>query len=140
MLQIVFERYYVDLPQLKYYKKNVHNDDDVNVIDKDYLLAKVLGCCTDFVNELTNLQRNREDVGRRLGFDMTVDQTPKYHPEVAGEGVKYSWAEAKLFMRNVLWKTQKSSGKFHTFVRLSTSQIEGVMLKRERIKKFSARA
>jgi hypothetical protein len=33
--------------------------------------------------------------GRTLGAK--VDQTPKCHPEMAGEGIEYSWAAAKGF-------------------------------------------
>jgi len=49
----------------------------------------MLGKCTDFQNELSALQVLGNDLG------VAVDFTPKYHAELAGEGIEYSWGLAK---------------------------------------------
>ena len=46
------------------------------------------------------LQHNTEEIGQQ-SIRVIVDRTPKYHPEVASEGVEYSWALCKLFWRGV---------------------------------------
>ena len=46
----------------------------------------------DFVNEITLLHFHAEQMG------VTLDRTPKCHPELAGEGIEYAWAFAKLFL------------------------------------------
>ena len=45
----------------------------------------------DFLSELTLLKYH----GTKLG--VVIDRTPKCHPEMAGEGIKYAWALVKLF-------------------------------------------
>jgi hypothetical protein len=46
----------------------------------------------DFCQELTLLQHyDVEQMGVR------VDRSPKFHPEIAGEGIEYIWALAKLY-------------------------------------------
>ena len=101
-------------------------------------MSKIIGGCSDFVNEKTTLQKNGEEMGKLLGIDAILDRTPKCHPEIAGEGVEYSWAQSKIYISNVLWKAQKSVMRFHKFVRLATSQSEGAILTREQIRKKSA--
>jgi len=49
----------------------------------------MLGKCTDFQNELSTLQVLGNDLG------VAVDFTPKYHAELVGKGIKYSWGLAK---------------------------------------------
>ena len=57
-------------------------------------LKKLMDGCTDFKNErseLTNLVEMRGHI---------LLMSPKYHPEVAGKGVEYSWGKAKYHFRN----------------------------------------
>ena len=51
--------------------------------------------CADFKQEETALQY----LGSQLG--VTVRLTPKFHAELAGEGVEYSWAHAKAYYRRM---------------------------------------
>jgi hypothetical protein len=48
----------------------------------------------DFISELTLLQHVKAKVGA------LVDMIPKCHPEMAGEGIEYIWALAKLYFQN----------------------------------------
>jgi hypothetical protein len=52
-------------------------------------LKQILANCSNFEEEETMLQL----MGRSRG--VIVDQTPKCHPELAGEGIEYSWGCAK---------------------------------------------
>lgn len=48
---------------------------------EQYSLFKLLSGCEDFVTEKTQLDSMGDDMG------ITVISTPKYHSELAGEGV-----------------------------------------------------
>ena len=58
-------------------------------VDLLFSLCHLLAECTDFKHEETALQY----LGTQLG--VTVQLTPKFHAELAGEGIEYSWAYAK---------------------------------------------
>lgn len=53
----------------------------------------ILGGCTDFKNEKHELQHLVETRGHVLLI------SPKYHPEMAGLGIDYSWGKSKLEFR-----------------------------------------
>ena len=68
----------------------------------------------DFMNKVTLLQF----YGNKLGI--IVDRTPKCHPEIAGEGIEYGWAIAKIFYRKSDISKKRSKDKFRNLVRKST--------------------
>jgi hypothetical protein len=55
-----------------------------------------MSTCTDFEEEETILQT----MGCQT--EIEVDCTPKCHPELAGEGIGYTWACYKNNIRNIL--------------------------------------
>ena len=67
--------------------------------------------CLDFEEEETLLQ----SMGREMG--VLVDRTAKCHCEIAGEGIKYSWACAKNCYRRVFLKRKKGKENFRSVVR-----------------------
>ena len=83
--QVLWERGLLD-PQVTYVSKI--KKDDPNYEEKvEY--STVLADCADFLNEKTSLMY----LGERLGVE--VDRSTKSHPELAGEGIEYSWGRAK---------------------------------------------
>eukprot|EP00957_Ditylum_brightwellii_P044730 3391929-Ditylum_brightwellii.AAC.1 len=94
----------------------------------------------DFVEEKTLLQHMGEAAGRNLGISVTIDRSPKGHPEVAGEGIKYTWVCAKFYMRTVPVGKRKTAVQFWREVRLSLSTTECAILNCNKIRKFAARA
>ena len=58
------------------------------VID-EFSLSKLISKQYDFANEDSMLQY----YGKQLG--LIIDQTPKCHPEMVGEGIEYSWGCGK---------------------------------------------
>ena len=58
-------------------------------------LKEMMNSLVDCAEEETLLQYH----GRLLG--VTVDRTPKYHPEIAGEGIEYDLAASKLCYRRL---------------------------------------
>ncbi|CAM9747901.1 unnamed protein product [Chrysoparadoxa australica] len=57
-------------------------------------MKKLLGRCPDFANEKCKLQNLLEESGHVLLM------SPKYHPELAGVGIEYSWGQGKQYFRN----------------------------------------
>ena len=74
--------------------------------------------------------------GRLLG--VTVDRTPKCHPEIAGEGIKYCWAAAKMCYRQLRIREKRIKAKFLNSVKISTDRNKVLTLAMQR--KFSRRA
>ena len=68
-----------------------------------FSLMYLMQSCMDFANEITQLQA----IG--LEIEVQVYTTPKYHAELAGEGIEYSWGYAKLFYRRQPLKQKKQS-------------------------------
>ena len=73
-------------PEVTYVAK-LRKDDPNYDEKKEY--GAVLADCTDFLNEKTSLMY----LGERLGVE--IDRSSKSHPELAGEGIEYSWGRAK---------------------------------------------
>ena len=61
--------------------------------DPEKNIEHVLSCLPDFKNERTALQHRVEKRGHILVL------SPKFHPEVAGVGIEYSWGMSKLKFR-----------------------------------------
>jgi hypothetical protein len=58
--------------------------------EKNLLLERCpIASCLDFAEEMTALQHVRNELG------VSVIITPKFHTELAGEGIEYSWGISK---------------------------------------------
>ena len=105
MLQILWERGFID-PAVdankaeKYFTNDGKKDAFGNLIEGTSL-RKMVKELFDFVEEETLLQYH----ARLLG--VIVDRTPKCHPEIAGEGVEYSWGCAKGTYRRLPFAEKK---------------------------------
>ena len=100
MKQVAFERRLLDVESYKKYNKDgAVKVDGERMIDEKYSLNKILSCCDDFKNELTLLQYTGLEIGRDKKINVNIDRSPKCHPEVAGEGIEYTWACSKMYLR-----------------------------------------
>ena len=73
LLQVLWERGYIDGDNLKMYTMHGPHDEDGN-IQLQYSLNHLIRQCSDFVDEPTMLQH----IGEKLGI--LVDRTPKCTP------------------------------------------------------------
>ena len=64
----------------------------------------------DFTNEVTLLQYHAGELGA------IVDRSPKCHPEIAGEGIKYAWALSKFFYRRSPISKKRTKTNFRQLV------------------------
>ncbi|KAI2512933.1 hypothetical protein MHU86_1479 [Fragilaria crotonensis] len=95
MLQVLWERGLIDPSELDKYTVDGKKDTISGKIDLRYSLRHLIAECADFKDEETALQY----LGSQLGI--TVLLTPKFHAELAGEGIEFCWGHAKAFYRRV---------------------------------------
>ena len=133
LLQILWERGWIDPTKRSQYVVGVKKDKNGNVVEasKELSLKHILSERRDFKSEVTALQF----LGEKLG--VVVDSTPKFHAEIAGEGIEYCWAFAKLLYRHKPLKDKKTRAKFKELVKKCTSHSE---ISKERVCKFAGQA
>jgi hypothetical protein len=90
--------------------------------------------CPDFKKEKSALQYLVESYNTPSA-SFRVLFTPKYHCEIAGEGVEYSWAFAKRVFRAIAYKDKRTSDGFRLSVRKSVATATV-----SNIRKFCGRA
>jgi hypothetical protein len=129
MLQVLWERGWINANKLSEYKLILHNDEGFVV--KDCSLSILMGSCSDFANEKSQL----EYVCQSLGIEALI--TMKYHTKYAGEGIEYSWGASKLVYHKYPFACKKGKANFDSLVAKCISRD---LLTTERICKFSRRA
>ncbi len=105
--------------------------DDNNEMVEELSLEHLMSGCTDFINEVSQLEYVCEQLGVRALF------TTKYHAEMAGEGVEYSWAHSKNLYRRTALRVKKGKSNFDSTMEYCISRE---VLPTELIRKFSKRA
>ena len=131
MLQILYKRGFLVPQKIKTYTLSGKTDQYGHLLP-DTSLKYMINSLHDFLNEETLLQYH----GRLLG--VTVDRTPKCHPEIAGEGIEYTWGAAKLFYRRLRISEKRTKENFRKSVKRSTERSTVLTVDRQR--KFSKRA
>ena len=91
LMQVLWERGLIDTSSLEQYTLHGRKNPITGELNLQFSLHHILANCSDFKDEETAL----EHLGTQLG--VTVRLTPKFHAELAGEGVEYSWAHSKAF-------------------------------------------
>ena len=130
--QVLWERGFISEASLEKYTLDGRKDPISGQIDLQFSLRHLLSECTDFREEETALQY----LGRQLG--VAVQLTPKFHAELAGEGVEYSWAHAKAYYRRVPVSRKRGRENFKLLVKECT--CPETVLTKDRIEKFASRA
>jgi hypothetical protein len=59
-------------------------------------------------------------MGQKMGA--LIDRTPKYHPELAGEGIGYCWGCTRKYYRCLLLEGKRKKEKFMGSMRKSLSR------------------
>jgi hypothetical protein len=104
MFQVLWERGWIDETRWKEYRLVARDPDDDDQIIESLSIKFLIESCHDFQNEVTQLQTIASAYGMR------VEMTPKYHAEIAGCGIEYSWGAAKSRYRQIpLEKKRKKS-------------------------------
>ena len=86
MLQVLWERGFIDETSIKKYKLTGKND-DFGILDNSTSTRHMMTRCSDFLLE----QGMMECIGRKVGVEVILTQ--KYHAELAGEEVECMWEQ-----------------------------------------------
>jgi hypothetical protein len=92
-------------------------DDDGEILEgaESWSLKFLMACCLDFAKEMTALQHVGDEV------DVSVFITPKFHAELAGEGIEYSWGVTKGVYGRKPLQAKKGKDAFKALVEECTS-------------------
>jgi hypothetical protein len=129
-LQILYERGWIDPTIVKRYTEKGRLD-EMGILIESTSINLLMQKQIDFTSELTLLQY----YGSQMG--VSIDRTPKCHPEIAGDGIEYVWALAKLFYRYQPISRKRSKEFFRSLVEESLSVAN---LTLSRVRKCSKRA
>jgi hypothetical protein len=132
LMQVLWERGLIDTSSLEQYTLDGRKNPITGEVNLHSSLCHILANCNDFKDEETAL----EYLGTQLG--VTVKLTPKFHAELAGKSIEYSWAHSQSFCRRLPLSQKKGRENFKQLVQECTCS-EGVLMK-VRIEKFAARA
>ena len=110
MLQILFERGWIDRTLVKksrsmrYSKKGKAQDIGVDTGEiankfKKYSLSHLLSKYKYFANQKTDLEQLCDGISVGIPNFVSVLFTPKFHCELAGERIYYSWGASKQYYR-----------------------------------------
>jgi hypothetical protein len=108
LLQILWERGWVDDTRVRLYLLEAR--DESGEIIEEYSLRAMMESCLDFAEEETRLQQIAKE------YDCIVKYTPKYHAEIAGVGIEYSWGAAKSHFRRIPLEGKRTKQLFHDAV------------------------
>jgi hypothetical protein len=137
--QILYERGWIDLSK-KYSAytldgKEEWKDESGSIMDPylPYCMRHLLAACPDFRDEITAMEDLCENVSTNE-CKVSILYTPKYHCEIAGEGIEYAWGLSKKYYRNLQYSQKRGIINFRRSIRES---IDFVSV--DHARKFSAR-
>ena len=95
---------------------------------KKYSLKYLLSNCDDFKEEKCDLEHLTCELSARYDCGCSILFSPKYHCEIAGEGIEYSWGCAKKLYRKKPLKIKRSREQFVTLVKNSIGHVSPLMV------------
>ena len=63
--------------------------------EEPFCLKQIMGKCADFMAEESQM----EFIMKGLARSVSVELSPKCHPELAGQGIEYCWGKSKKYFR-----------------------------------------
>ena len=117
MMQVLWERGFLnpskssnELMRLYRFKKDKQTKQDI----PGSSLIEIIENLPDFKTELTLLQYRASQLG------VTVECSPKFHPEIAGEGVNFCWALGKNTYCTHIVEEKRTKNKYFELVKRCT--------------------
>ena len=85
-----------------------------------YVLRTLMKKCLDFAGEQSAMEVLLSKLSEKAGdLEIRLLTSPKYHCELAGEGVEYVWGLTKRFYRSIKIEEKRTKEKFQKMVRES---------------------
>jgi hypothetical protein len=123
LLQVLWETGWInpDVDLKKYIKagkpgRDFEDDGDLKADVAPFVLKHLMVSRPDFKQELSDLQHLGTEISSETN-SVIVDFTPKYHAEIAGEGVECGWGFAKKIHRRMPLKMKRDFDDFTKTVR-----------------------
>ena len=116
LLQVLWERGWVN-PDAVVKKYTLKNN------DKNYSLRHLMSQCEDFQAEQSAMEFLAEEISRVSTFKVSITTTPKYHCELAGEGIEYSWGLLKRYYRRLPLSRKNKRELFHKAVKECVGRV-----------------
>ena len=144
LLQVLYERGWIDPQNVKKYVKDKRKawlDDEKKIkpecqaLYEQYSLTYLMAQCQDFKAEKSAMEKLADDLTTKGDARVYILVSPKYHCELAGEGIEYAWGFAKKVYRNLPFERKKGKANFHAAVRQSLHSVSI-----DTMRKFSAKA
>ena len=139
LLQVLWERGYIDENKIGEYSekgKKKHLDENGNVKKEYeiYVLRTLMERCSDFAEEKSAMEHLFHQLSLKGEPNLKMLTSPKYHCELAGEGVEYCWGMAKRRYRSIPLNKKKSKSQFDKCVRSCITYV-----KKKSVIKFSGK-
>jgi len=141
LLQVLWERGWIDETKLSEYTlkgKANQMDGDQNILPeyRRFVLRHLMSQCADFKEEKSAMEVLLEDLSKKSLNNQKVELlvSPKYHCELAGEGVEYAWAVMKKYYRRKALEEKNTKKKFEKVVREAVQSV-----KQSSVELFAAR-
>ncbi len=139
LLQVLWERGWIDVNKLGLYSEKgranqLDGDGHIKKEFEAYVLRTLMSNCQDFVEEKSAMQVLLDDLSSTGSLKIELPISPKYHCELAGEGIEYTWGMLKKYYRSLLLEMKNMKKKFKECVRQSALYI-----KQKNVKKISAK-
>ncbi len=140
LLQVLWERGWIDPSKpLESYTVNGKKDhfDSKGNLKADFeafALKNLMGKCEDFRTETSAMEQLAADLSNQ-NMTVSIMTSPKYHCEIAGEGIEYAWGMAKKYYRSLKLEQKKGKNTFKESVLESLKTV-----KVEQTRQFSGRA
>jgi hypothetical protein len=123
LLQVLWETGWInpDVPLKTYIKsgkpgRDFEDNGDLKATLAPFVLKHLMVSRPDFQKELSDLQHLATEISGENN-KVIVEFTPKYHAEIAGEGVECGWGFAKKIHRRMPLKLKRDFGDFTKTVR-----------------------
>ena len=113
-------------------------DTEGNILPQyeNFVLRSLMMKCADFKEEKSAMEVLLDGLSAKSSNNQSIKLlvSPKYHCELAGEGVEYVWGMAKRFYRSCALDKKNTKQKFNKVVRNAVEYV-----KKENVIKFAAR-
>ena len=128
LLQVLWERGFVDENRWREYSqegKKRWRDEDGKIKEqfKPYLLREIMSNCGDFKNEKSAMEVLCDDLSSKGDNNVHLLISPKYHPEIAGEGIEYVWGLMKKMYRKIKYEDKKGKENFEKAIKKCVRQV-----------------
>ena len=139
LLQLLYERQMIDKSNLTKYSMSglkKHKDTDGKVLPqyKKYVLVDLMKNCTDIKEQRSSMEELLDELSTLQDQKVVLLTSPKYHCEIAGEGIELCWGLMKKIYRSIPLEDKRKKVKFLTAVHKCLNDVTV-----EHVGKFAAK-